>query len=504
VAEIGYQTSAISSWSTLAAQVHETNKDLVWPKLIEVVDRMRREDPQVGSVLSAVTLPILSAQYSIDQADSSDEVAAFIAQNLGLQVKGKPPVGRLRTRGRFSWIEFLRLALLSLVYGHSVFEQVYEPIGDKLWLHKLAWRPPRTIAEFKVAPDGGLDAIVQHGTITGQRGSVTIPIDRLVVFVNQREGANWIGTSLLRQAYKVWLLKDRVLRAQAMTIERNGLGVPVYTGAEMPDSVANDQAARDKWLASEKESGLEIAKQFRAGMDAGASIPHSALLQLLGVTGKLPETDKPIKYYDEQIARAVLAHFLNLGGDDSTGSYALGDTLEGFFTRSLTATVQQLLDVVQQHVIEDLVDLNFGPDVPAPRIVASKIGADSPVTAEAIRALVECGALTPDVDLERYLRETLRLPLMSTTRATNAPDVDSDAAPASQRSASGTDTDTMTDAETARAAAEVAQKAYLAVGVGLTRREFRALVRRAGADLVEEPDEPEPAPAPNTPLEEAA
>ena len=37
-------------------------------------------------------------------------------------------------------------------------------------------------------------------------------VDRLVMYVNDREGGNWLGQSLLRPAYKFWLLKDRLLR----------------------------------------------------------------------------------------------------------------------------------------------------------------------------------------------------------------------------------------------------------------------------------------------------
>ncbi|MCC4250801.1 phage portal protein family protein, partial [Microbacterium testaceum] len=60
-------------------------------------------------------------------------------------------------------------------------------------------------------------------------------MDRLVVFVHQREGGNWVGVSLLRAAYKMWLLKDRTLRVQALAAERNGLGMPSYTSAPPPE-----------------------------------------------------------------------------------------------------------------------------------------------------------------------------------------------------------------------------------------------------------------------------
>lgn len=470
--ELGYQTTHLATWAALSAQSHETNPLLVWPRSIEAYDKMRREEPQVVSVLRAVMLPIMSAKYQIDPGDAREEVVQRVAADLGLPIKGRDPVPPMRTRGRFSWREYLRLSLLSLVYGHSVFEQVYEPDSfGLLRLKKLAWRPPRTISDFVVAPDGGLVAIKQHGLMSGQRGPVTIPVSRLVVHVNEREGANWVGQSLLRSAYKMCVLKDRVLRVQTMSIERNGLGVPVYTGAGAPEAASAEE--RDKWLESEKEAGLQIAQDFRAGDDSGASIPNGAKLELLAITGKLPDTDRPLKYFDEQIARAVLAHVLNLGGDNSTGSYALGDTLESIFTNSLNSVVADFVDVTQQHVIEDYVDLNWGENEPAPRLVVSRIGTDTPVTAESIRALVDAGVITPDEALEGHVRELMGLPARL---AAVIPDADPTAATASER---------------ALAAAVVAQKVYLAAGKVLTRREMRALVAAAGADIdpEAEPDE---------------
>jgi hypothetical protein len=80
-----------------------------------------------------------------------------------------------------------------------------------------------------------------------------------------------------------------MLRAQALTVERNGLGVPVYTGAR-PRGRVSPRRARGV-AESEKEAGLALAKGFRAGEAAGASIPNGAKLELKGVTGKLPDTD---------------------------------------------------------------------------------------------------------------------------------------------------------------------------------------------------------------------
>ena len=406
MAEIGYQSAGLPGWTALAEDTGETNPALVWPKSVDVFDKMRREDSQVGSVLRAVTFPIRRTTWMIDPAGARDEVVDLIADSFGLPIKGRDRSAPSRTRDRFDFDEHLRLALLELVFGHSVFEQVYRVDDDgTVRLRKLAWRPPRTISKWDVAADGGLVAVEQWGS-TGRMPR--IPVDRLVVYVNEREGANWVGTSLLRTAYKNWLLKDRILRAQSVAIERNSLGIPVYEGAPIPDGAKMTESEAQAWVKTQKDDGLKLAKSIRSGQDAGASIPAGSNLSLMGVTGKLPETEGPVRYHDEQIARAVLAHFLNLGSE--TGSWALGSTFAEFFVGSLNAVALHIANTCQAHVVEDLVDVNFGPTEPAPRLVPATIGEEQPITAEAVKALVDCGALRTDRALEEYLRQRYKLP----------------------------------------------------------------------------------------------
>ena len=407
--EIGYQTGKLLGWGALTDDSVEKNPALQWPQSIEVFDQMRREDSQVGSVLRAVTLPIRRTTWMIDPAGARPTVTSLVAESLGLPIRGKATKAPLRARDKFDFDEHLRLALLELVFGHSVFEQVYRlDAAGMLRLRKLAWRPPRTISKFDVARDGGLVAVEQYG-YSGQAGTIRIPVEKLVVYVNEREGANWIGTSLLRTAYKNWLLKDRMLRAQAVTVERNGMGLPVYEGAPLPVGVEMSPAEADAWIQAQKDDGLALAKAARAGQDAGASIPNGARFTLTGVSGTLPDADKPIRYHDEQIARAVLAHFLNLGSE--TGSWALGSTFAEFFVGSLNAVALHIANTCQAHVVEDLVDANWGPDERAPRLVPATIGEEQPATAEAIKALIECGAIEPDDELEQYVRQRYKLPV---------------------------------------------------------------------------------------------
>jgi hypothetical protein len=392
--EIGYAQQTVSNW--WLHDPNETTPELQWPMSVYVYDQMRRQDAQVTSVLRAVTLPVRRTPWRIDPNGARDEVVQLVADDLGLPIVGSNPAPPPRSKDRFSWPEHLRQALLMLPFGHMFFEIVFRVTedGSRAHLRKLAPRMPRTIERIDVADDGGLISISQYWMRTTERPK-PIPADRLVAYVHELEGGNWLGTSILRPAYKNWLLKDRLLRVQAQTIERNGMGIPLYKAQE--GATPTDMA-----------SGLAMATAWRAGDAAGSATPFGADLVLRGVEGTLPDAEPAIRYHDEQIARAVLAHFLNLG--TQTGSWALGTTFADFFTLSLQTLAQQIADTATCHIVEDMVDINFGPDEPAPRVTFDEIGSRQAATAAAIKTLVDAGVIRPDEVLEESSRQQYGLP----------------------------------------------------------------------------------------------
>jgi hypothetical protein len=71
---------------------------------------------------------------------------------------------------------------------------------------------------------------------------------------------------------------------------------------------------------------------------------------------------------------------------------------------------QQIADTATQHIVEDLVDINFGESEPAPRVVFDEIGSRQAATAQALKALADAGLINPDEVLKQAVRQQYGLP----------------------------------------------------------------------------------------------
>lgn len=406
--ELGYAAgSALSASDWWGALADERVPELRWPQAYDVYDQMM-DDPQVSSVLNAVIMPILRTGWRLDGTDCREDITRHVADDLALPIVGEGnKLSDTSVVERFNWSEHLAGALPEYCgYGHSFYEQKAEWRDGAWHLAKLGYRPPRTISKINVARDGGLVSLEQSpggptGVVSaGPSSPIALPVRRIVVYSRSRRGANWRGRSMLRPAYQPWLLAQRAARVEAIVAERSGAPVYVYEAAEKETDLT---------------AGETIARSVRAGTVAGAAIPHGAKLTPQGISGSLPDINKTIQRHNEAIARAVLAHFLNLG--TQTGSWALGATFADFFTLALQATADEVARTGSRHIVRDIVNWNW-PGERAPRLVFDEIGSRQNTIIAAIAQLVSSGVLQPDEDLEQFTRTTLGLPPRNPTRPT--------------------------------------------------------------------------------------
>lgn len=337
----GIAGAGLLPWSQFSDS-SEYVPELQWPGFIPVCDRMMG-DAQVDGLSRAVSLPVQRRAWCLDPNGASPESVERLADELGLPILGQDSGPRRRRRGRFSFRRHLVDATRALWYGHYYFEQVGRIDGNNWVLSKLAPRPPRTIAEINVADDGGLVSIKQA---LGYQ-SPELPVDRLVAYVWDQEAGNWAGRSMLRPLYRNWLIKDRLLRVDAIKHERGANGAPVI------EAPPGSTPAQIEELAA-------MAQAMKITERGGGAVPAGA--KLAGNSGPTStDTIASVQFHNQEMASAFLAMFQQLG-QTQTGSRALGDTFVDFFSLALDAVCEWVMDVFNQHVIEDWYDWNYGEE----------------------------------------------------------------------------------------------------------------------------------------------
>lgn len=386
-ADLGYM-SEYSGWNLALSDVLETIPDVQWPDSVRTYAHMRT-DPQLTAVLNAYTLPSRYAPKHVDPAGCKAEVVKLVADDLGLPILGqKQDPGPARRRG-VNFDEHYRLALLNLIFGHMPFEQRYDIIDGQARLADLSERMPSTITQIDIDDGGDLTGILQFGS------KAAIPVERLVWYVHEREGSMWQGRSMLRPAYGPWLIKHNMWRVLATSNARFGMGVPTVNAPQG----ATDQQIR---------TAAQLAAATRVGDQSGVGLPYGFTMNLVGLTGSVPDTLAFIEYLDRQMAQMVLASILNLDASPN-GSRALGETLVDLLTTSINAVGQEMASVLTKLAVQ-MVDYNFGEDENAPRIVIGDVNSHPEVTAEAIQGLMQVGAISPDPALENWVRDRYGLP----------------------------------------------------------------------------------------------
>jgi hypothetical protein len=412
-AAIPYSGSSLASmlgWSYLVDE-REYVPDLVWPHSIKVFDQMRT-DSQMASLFHAMLMRIRRFKWGIDPNGADPKMVQKISRDYNLPVKGETEHFRGRLKNRFSFKQHQFEAFLALFYGHSVFEQ-YGEIGlDNMWhVRKLSVVPQYTIQNWGVAEDGGLIAIQQtiRSQTSGRLFGFTarpIPIDRLVVYPWDKEGPNWVGRSMMRDCYKNWVAKDRLLRIDVINHEHAG-GVP-WIEAPMGATPA------------EREAMAVMAQQFKVGEMSGGSVPAGGSLNLAKV-GAGTDVINSIRYHDEAMSRRFLMMFIQLG-QTQTGSRALGESFMDAARDAQDAIADWFADIFNEHVIEDDIDWNYGTDVEqVPRLTWWTENEDEDLPLQDLATLVRERLIVVDDELEDYLRHRYDLPQKGTPRPAPQP-----------------------------------------------------------------------------------
>lgn len=353
-----------------------------------IVDEMRKQDVAVGSALNLLYAPIMATKWDIVGAD--EEQVEFLKKQLFDMTQ--------RT-----WQEFLLEACQFLAFGFYIFEKIYQELPDgKIGLFDLAPRIPRSIEKFRMQ-DGGAGItqnlygdIVAHDMVSGQK---SIPLQKLLIFTNQKEGDDLIGQSVIRQARKHYVYKDRLYIVSGMSAERFGMGIPVVT---YPDNGGK----------SEKNKATELGRNIKANQKAYLAIKEGWKVEILTPSTNSLGTmmNDLIAHHNRQILMSCLQHGLDLGSTE-TGSFSLSTNqrADGLSFSEQKATY--IKDQLNKYVIKPLIDLNWGPQEEYPELIHESLGVeDDKKMAEVYKILYDMGVIDNDPELTNFIRKLFSLP----------------------------------------------------------------------------------------------
>jgi len=364
---------------------------------------MTRDDVSVRVSLRAGKAPVLGADWYIEPF-SDDPLDLAIAEFVQFS---------LFEGTTTPWVKTLEQVLKMFEYGSSVFETVWEmrewspakansAANRKQYtmLKKLAARPSSTIQKFNYDDNGG-PLSVDHTAVDGNGNvtTVTIPIEKLVIFTFDQDGGNLDGNSILRSAYRNWYYKDHLYKIDAIQKERHGIGIP-------------DIELQPGFSDADKKTAHELGANLRTNERAYIVRTPHLKVGFAEVKGNLVDALQSAEHHDTMIMKNIMVHFLNLGtGTTGGGGRATGATAMDMFLKSMRHIGFSICDCINLYLVPNLVAYNFPTDH-FPKLRVRNIGEtkDMQMWAAAMRNLIDVNAILVDDMTEQWIRQQMDMP----------------------------------------------------------------------------------------------
>lgn len=289
--------------------------------------------------------------------------------------------------------------------------KVLPPRQYTTW-RRFSPRLPRTIWKWNHDELGELTSITQTVWLNMPDGTqgyrvVEIPAQNLIVLTHEKFGDEWTGISLLRSAYKPWVMKETVEKIASIAYERHGVGYLMgYLPREKGDD-ANVQNAMGAMLQNMRADAWAVApgpKQM-----SGSTGPQGYLVEVLTPPGGIPNFEPILTYYRGEIAGAMLTRFKELG-HAATGARATADVQASVWYAALHS-LARYIEAIFNVAIRRLVDMNYPNVKRYPSLKASGIEARNLLEfAQAVALLVDAGVLFADTPTRQWARSNVDAP----------------------------------------------------------------------------------------------
>lgn len=379
---------------------------------------MEANDPIVGGILKSIDLLLRQVKWGVKaytDAPEDQAIAQFVEECMNDM--------------SVSWHDNISEILSMLPYGWSYHELIYKMRRGKdqddprlrsnyddgrIGWRKMEIRAQNTRDKWEFEEDeGGITGMWQIAPPDYKRKF--IPIEKALLFRPNTHKANPEGKSILRNAYRPWVMKKRFEEIEGIGIERDLAGLPIaYVD---PKILKADASQEDRAILA---AIVKIVKNLRRDEQEGVVWPRAYDergnllydLQLLSSSGNRQfDVGIIVDRYDRRIAQSVLADFIMLG-HESVGSFALSSSKTRLFAVALGAWLDSITSVFNIHAIPRLLELNGITTDGMPEIVHDDLEIpDLNEVADFMQKLAGVGILFDDDETERHLRRVAKLPI---------------------------------------------------------------------------------------------
>lgn len=271
--------------------------DLITKKKFDAYEKMMTDD-QVNLSVTALKLIRLSSGYEIEAAseDPRDvEIADFVGYVLENMQDG------------CSFHNVLLNVMGGLEIGWSLQELVHRfyedgPYAGKVGLKAIKSKNPKyfnvSVDDFSNPQNVVAISYPEYGR--------KYPIEKFLLYSFQKRYENVFGTSRLRSLYQWWWVKQTMIRAMGVYMEKFGLPIPTGTYPK-------------HFTKKQQDDFLEALTKLR--IEHAIIIPDGTNVDFKELAGKGSEAFlNIIEKADSQIAKVIMGQTLTSGAGKTTGS----------------------------------------------------------------------------------------------------------------------------------------------------------------------------------------
>jgi Protein of unknown function (DUF935) len=297
---------------------------------IDDLERMVQTDGQAMSLYRLLTMPIRAGEVRVKPIDGGDMEANFIRA----QLVNSPAQGGMTS----PWGMVIQNIAKYVLTGAEVLEKVHEVRNGHYVLRKLAPRPRKSIV-IQVDSKGGFNGVNQ----VLPSGTVHIPKEKCLLFVNGREYNPLYGRSMLLPAYGHYEMKHKLYYIAHLAYALNA--IPIREGMIPPGASADERRAFQNALDN-------------VGVNTSIIVPEGYEMEI-HETRQVADSMPLIDHHDIEMGKAVLGQIINMGTTVSGGSYSLGETQFAMLLLALQALREDIAQIINNFVIPELIDWNF-------------------------------------------------------------------------------------------------------------------------------------------------